>query len=160
MSAHIFQINISQGGVPKQAIPAGEVTPLGLIGDHQRNRQLHGGPERALCLYSLAHILALQAAGHPIYPGAIGENITIAGLNWSQLQPGTRLRLGPEVTVEVTSYAAPCHNITAAFREGDINLVSPKKHPGRARVYVRILTPVTYNPDIKSPSCPPDRRIW
>lgn len=27
MSAHIFQINISQGGVPKQAIPAGEVTP-------------------------------------------------------------------------------------------------------------------------------------
>lgn len=69
MSAHIFQINISQGGVPKQAIPAGDVTPLGLTGDHQRNRQLHGGPERALCLFPLEHILTLQAAPGRLQPG-------------------------------------------------------------------------------------------
>lgn len=155
MSAHIFQINISQGGVPKQAVPAGDVTPLGLIGDRQRNHQLHGGPERALCLFPLEHILTLQAAGHPIYPGAIGENVTIAGLDWSQLQPGTRLQLGPEVTVIVTSYAAPCHNITAAFREGDINLVSAKKHPGRARVYVRVLTPGHIKPGHQVAILPP-----
>ena len=37
----------------------------------------HGGPERALCLFSLERILELQAEGHPIFPGAAGENITI-----------------------------------------------------------------------------------
>lgn len=66
--AHIFQINISRGGVPKQPIPIGEVTPLGLVGDVQRDRKHHGGPERPLCLFSLEHILALQAEGHPSTP--------------------------------------------------------------------------------------------
>lgn len=137
--AHIFQINISAGGVPKQPVPLGEVTPLGLSGDVQRDRRHHGGLERALCLFSLDHILALQAEGHPIYPGATGENVTIAGLDWTALMPGVRLQLGPEVQVEVTGYASPCSNITAAFRDGAINEISQKKYPGRSRVYSRVL---------------------
>lgn len=137
--AHIFQINISPGGVPKQPIPAGLVTPLGLEGDVQRDRRYHGGPDRALCLFSLEHILALQAEGHPIYPGATGENVTIAGLDWAALSPGVRLQLGPEVLVEITGYASPCSNITAAFRDGAINEISEKKYPGRSRLYGRVL---------------------
>jgi MOSC domain-containing protein YiiM len=137
--AHIFQINISTGGVPKHAIPAGEVMPLGLEGDSQRDRRHHGGPERALCLFSLEHVLALQADGHPIYPGATGENVTITGLPWESLTPGARLRLGSEVLLEVTGYASPCKNITAAFLDGAINEISEKKFPGRSRVYTRVL---------------------
>lgn len=154
--AHIFQINISAGGVPKLPVPLGEVTPLGLAGDAQRDRRHHGGLERALCLFSLDHIVALQAEGHPIYPGAAGENVTIAGLDWSTLVPGVRLQLGPEVLVQVTGYASPCSNITAAFRDGAINEISEKKHPGRSRVYTRVLRPGAIRPGEQVQLLPPD----
>jgi MOSC domain-containing protein YiiM len=51
-SGHIFQISISDGGVPKRAFPKAELGELGLVGDVQRHIKVHGGPERALCLYS------------------------------------------------------------------------------------------------------------
>lgn len=137
--AHIFQINISGGGVPKLPVPVGEVTPLGLAGDIQRDKKHHGGPERALCLFSLEHILDLQAEGNPIYPGSIGENVTIAGLDWSQVQPGTRMVLGESVELEITSYATPCSNIAGSFAGSKIGRVSEKAHPGWARVYARVI---------------------
>ncbi len=74
-SGRIFQINVSNGGVPKFARQQAELTPLGLVGDRQEETDVHGGPERALCLFSLERILALQAEAHPIFPGAIGENL-------------------------------------------------------------------------------------
>ncbi|MDT8305034.1 MAG: MOSC domain-containing protein [Anaerolineae bacterium] len=137
--AHIFQINISQGGVPKRAIASGQVTAEGLAGDWQNDRRYHGGPDRALCLFSLEQILALQAAGHPIYPGATGENLTIAGLDWETVRTGARLRLGPEVEIEVTGFASPCRTIAGAFREGAFAEISEKKFPGRSRLYARVL---------------------
>lgn len=139
--AHIFQINASNGGVPKRPVASAEVTPQGLDSDRQRNTRVHGGSERALCLFSLEHIVALQAEGHPIFPGSIGENVTIIGLDWSQVVPGTRLHLGDEVEIEVTSYTVPCQNIRESFAGEDFSRVSPKKHPGWARVYARVLRP-------------------
>ena len=73
----IFQINISKGGVPKLAIREAMITVQGVEGDGHRDLKNHGGPDRAVCLYSLERILALQDEGHPIYPGAVGENITV-----------------------------------------------------------------------------------
>ena len=55
---------------------------LRLERDRQRNPRIHGGLERAICLFSLEVIEALQAEGHPIVPGSTGENVTLAGLNW------------------------------------------------------------------------------
>ena len=83
--ARVAQISVSAGGVPKRAVPAARVTTLGLEGDVQRNRKLHGGLERALCLFSLERIRALRAEGHPIQPGSIGENLTLEGLDWSRV---------------------------------------------------------------------------
>ena len=139
MTAHIFQLNISSGGVPKTAVSTAELTNLGLAGDMQRDRKHHGGPERALCLYSLERILALQAEGHPIYPGAIGENVTIAGLDWTTVVPESRWQLGNHVLIEITSYAVPCRNIQNAFINHKYGRVSTKKHEGWARVYARVL---------------------
>jgi len=137
----IFQINVSQGGVPKLAVREAEVTALGLVGDAHNNTAAHGGPVRALCLYSLERILALQAEGHPIFPGSTGENLTLAGLDWDEVAPGARLRLGDAVEVEVTQYTEPCPKITASFAGGDISRMAQAKHPGWSRVYVRVLTP-------------------
>lgn len=137
--ARVAQISVSAGGVPKRAVPAARVTTLGLEGDVQRNRRLHGGPDRALCLFSLERIRALQAEGHPIAPGSIGENVTLEGLDWSAVVLGASLRLGREVVVQITGYTAPCANIVRSFRDGNPARVSHARHPGDSRVYARVL---------------------
>jgi len=137
--AHIFQINASQGGVPKLGLHPATITFEGLVGDRQNNPDVHGGPDRALCLYSLERILALQQEGHPIYPGAIGENLTISGLDWDEVVPGKRLQIGDNVVVLLTSFTQPCNSIVAAFSGGKSSTrVSQKLHPGWSRLYARV----------------------
>ncbi|PSN19163.1 MOSC domain-containing protein, partial [filamentous cyanobacterium CCP5] len=58
MTGQITQINISDGGVPKRPIPRVEVGTTGLASDRQQNLKYHGGPNRAVCLWS-ADILSL-----------------------------------------------------------------------------------------------------
>jgi MOSC domain-containing protein YiiM len=137
----IFQISISNGGVPKHGQFEAQLTESGIIGDVQRNLKYHGGPDRALCLYSLEKILALQEEQHPIFPGAIGENLTITGLDWELLEPGARLRLGELALIEITSYTTPCQHIAPYFLDEEMNRVSQKLHPGWSRVYAKVLTP-------------------
>lgn len=138
-SSRIVQLSVSPGGVPKRAVPAVRVTALGIEGDAQRNRRHHGGPDRALCLFSQERIRTLQAEGHPITPGSIGENVTVEGVDWNALTPGALLLLGEDVVAQVTRYTAPCLNITASFRHRDSSRVSQKRHPGDSRVYARVL---------------------
>jgi MOSC domain-containing protein YiiM len=137
----IVQVNVSPGGVPKIGIDVAMVTPLGLEGDDHRDRRHHGGPDRAVCLYSMEAIRALQAEGHVVMPGALGENVTVEGLDWSTVVPGRRLRLGEQVMLEITRFTTPCLNITASFADGDYSRVSEKRHPGWSRVYARVLQP-------------------
>src|SRR6478609_10289214 len=106
----IMQINISPGGVPKLPVPRAALGPLGLDGDKHRDQRNHGGPTRALCLYAIEQIRALRAEGHPIVPGAIGENLTTEGIDIGALQPGDRLAIGDTILLEITSYAVPCDN--------------------------------------------------
>src|SRR5678816_4656286 len=107
-------INVSNGGVPKLARESCYVSVQGLEGDRQRDLRHHGGPDRAVCLYSLDLIDALQAEGHGITPGSIGENLTVRGVEWSTMVPGARVEVGP-VVLELTDYAAPCSNIARSF---------------------------------------------
>jgi MOSC domain-containing protein YiiM len=139
VTGRIFQLNSSPGGVPKLALREAEVTELGLSGDEHKFPDIHGGPERALCLYSLERILELQQEGHPIFPGAVGENVTISGIDWNRVTPGQRLALGNEVVVEITSYTSPCNSIPESFVNGKYQRISQKLHPGHSRVYARVL---------------------
>ncbi len=141
--ARVFQINLSDGGVPKLPRLEAQVTEQGLLGDRQRDQVHHGGPDRAVCLYSLEQILALQQEGHPVYPGALGENLTLSGVDWSQMEPGVRLQIGDCLVVEVTAYANPCSNLIPYFLGGKFKQISQKARPGRSRVYARILQPGT-----------------
>jgi MOSC domain-containing protein YiiM len=136
-AGHVAWLNVSAGGVPKLPIYSGALGALGLAGDRHRGR-MHGGPTAALCLFSLEVIEALQREGHPIYPGAIGENVTVSGLDWATLEPGDRLRLGPTL-VELTRYTTPCANIAAAFVDGDFSRVHASRHAGQARLYARVI---------------------
>ena len=143
---HVFQINTSPGGVPKRAVASAEVDTLGLAGDGVNHPKVHGGPERAVCLWSLEKLLALQAEGHPIFPGAAGENLTVAGLDWEMLEPGAVLACGDAVRLEIASYTTPCNTIAAFFAERQFKRISQERHPGWSRLYARVLTPGTLHP--------------
>jgi len=136
---HVHQISMSDGGVPKRPVFEAHVTARGVAGDRQRNLKVHGGPDRAVCLYSLDVIERLQDEGHSIEPGFSGENLTLAGLDWELVQPGVRLTVGPEVELEVTSYTVPCSHNARWFHDGDYQRISQKTHPGWSRVYAKVL---------------------
>ena len=138
MKPKIVGLFVSNGGVPKLPIARGYVSTNGIEGDRQRNLKYHGGPERALCLYSQEVIETLQREGHPIAGGTTGENVLISGLDWSLVKPGVRLQMG-EVVIEVTRPTTPCVNIKASFIDGDFMRVHHKKSPHDSRVYVRVL---------------------
>jgi MOSC domain-containing protein YiiM len=133
----IASINVSDGGIPKLPRDSVSVRMSGLEGDRQR-RPFHGGPAKAVCLYSLELIRALQAEGHPIAPGTIGENLTIAGIPWRSMTPGVWVEVGT-VSMELTSYADPCRTIEESFRRREIGRVSAKLHPGWSRIYARVV---------------------
>jgi MOSC domain-containing protein YiiM len=137
MTAHVVQLSRSRGGVPKLAVDEAVVTVNGLEGDKQRDRRFHGGPTRALCLYSDDLIEELVREGHPVTRGSLGENVTIRGVDWSEVRPGTRLTIG-EVEVEITSYAAPCKTIRGSFLDEQFKRIAQKLHRGWSRVYCRV----------------------
>ena len=137
----IVQVNISKGGVPKLPVMEAEVGENGILGDgHNQSLAIHGGPERALCLYSLERIEALAEEGHPIFAGATGENVTLRGLDWDAVVPGVQLRLGPHVLLEVTRYTTPCRTNARWFVEGNFKRMHQSLHPGWSRVYARVVT--------------------
>jgi MOSC domain-containing protein YiiM len=159
MTGRVVQVNVSPGGLPKLPVAGAAVSVLGLDGDGHRSEEHHGGPDRAVCLYALEAIDALRAEGHAIAPGAIGENLTVAGLAWADVVPGTVLEIGPSLVLEVARYTAPCVNIARAFEGGHFGRVSQKRHPGWSRVYARVLAPGHVRPGdpvrLAAPASPP-----
>jgi MOSC domain-containing protein YiiM len=137
-TGRVVGLQRSGGGVPKRPVERAEVGVNGMEGDTQANRRFHGGPARALCLYSQERIDALVAEGHQVTRGALGENVTISGIPWHEVTPGTRLRIGG-VEAEVTGYAAPCEKIGYAFAGGEFKRIGQKVNPGWSRVYVSVL---------------------
>jgi MOSC domain-containing protein YiiM len=144
--AEIVQLSISPGGVPKLPVDVATVGELGIEGDGHRDSKHHGGPDRALCLWSMERIEALQAEGHPIFPGAAGENVTTRGIDWDHVVPGVHIHLGGGVIAEITGYATPCNNNTAWFIDGKFTRISERLHPGWSRAYARVLQGGTLRP--------------
>lgn len=136
---HVHQINVSDGGVPKYPVFEAKISKEGVQGDRQRNLKVHGGPDRAVCLFSVELIERMQDEGHSIDAGSSGENLTLAGLAWDTLEPGTQLKIGPDVLLEVASYCAPCEWNARWFRDGDISRISQRTNPGWSRLYARVL---------------------
>ncbi len=143
--ARVESINTSQGGVPKRAVFEAFLSEDGVSGDAQANRAVHGGPDRAVVIYALEVIRALQDEGHPIAPGTTGENLTVSGLDWTAVSPGTRIAVGGAL-LQVTRYATPCSKIAPSFRGGRFMRIAQDEHPGWSRVCCRVLEPGLVRP--------------
>jgi len=110
VTGSIVALNISRGGVPKRPIDEGFLSPLGIEGDMHAHPQIHGGPRRAVLLICSEVIDELAAKGYPIYYGALGENLTVRGIDHRQLRSGQRFRVGQAV-IELTKVRAPCSTL-------------------------------------------------
>jgi MOSC domain-containing protein YiiM len=94
-------------GLPESGRPTGMYkTPVigavqlgveGFEGDHQADRRVHGGPEKAVHLYPVAHLATLARrfpqAASALMPGAIGENLS-ADLDEGDVRVGQVWRPG------------------------------------------------------------------
>lgn len=146
MTGSIVQISISPGGIPKRPIARAEVTPAGILGDSWAHPQIHGGPNQALLLISSEGIEELIGQGYPLYAGALGENLTVTGLDRRDMRMGQRFRAG-EVLMELTKIRAPCSQLDiygpsikqaiydAQVKAGDVS--SPRW--GLSGFYARVL---------------------
>lgn len=136
----MVQVSISPGGVPKRSVPEARVGRDGLDGDRHDHDHVHGGPHRAVALFALEAIERVRADGHPdVGPGAVGENLTTAGIELSLLPVGTRLAVGPDVLLELSAPANPCDVIKGAFAAGKSGRISILLHPTDSRMYARVL---------------------
>ena len=111
MSATVAQINVSDGGMPKLPVAEARVTINGLIGDRQKHTQFHGGPKRAVCIYS-EELYEWLRDSHEIdlTSGQLGENFTTRGLNLGGLKPSDRLSVG-DCVIEITGVRIPCNQL-------------------------------------------------
>ena len=137
-SGRLESINTSRGGVPKTSVFEALIGEQGLSGDRQCDLRHHGGPARAVLIFSLELIHALQEEGHPIAAGTIGENLTVSGLDWREVVPGADVLVGP-VHLRLTDYAAPCSKIRGSFLSGSFTRVDQRDHPGWSRLCAQVL---------------------
>ena len=110
MSAVLAQLNVSPGGMPKRAVKSARVSAHGVEGDKQRNLKYHGGPDRAVCIFSEELYDWLRERGIDLASGSVGENFTTRGIDLDALKPGDQLRVG-ECLIELTDVRVPCRNL-------------------------------------------------
>ncbi|MGG8293759.1 6-hydroxyaminopurine reductase [Klebsiella sp. 141130] len=96
---------------------------LGLEGDEQAEKKIHGGPDRALCHYPREHYLDWigefpQQADLFCAP-AFGENLSSEGLTEKNVYIGDIFRWG-EALIQVTQPRSPCFKLNYHFGISDM----------------------------------------
>ena len=135
----VVSLNINPlGGVPKYPVNQIVIRTNGVEGDKQNDLKYHGGPTRAVCLFSFERIEQLRSEGHPIGIGSTGENITTKGIDWSTLEIGMKIGIG-DVVLELTNTAPPCKTIIESFNDGRFSRILEKNHPGWSRWYASVI---------------------
>jgi MOSC domain-containing protein YiiM len=108
--------------------------------DHVLDRRYHGGIDKACYMYSAEHYPFWKTK----YPelkwewGMFGENLTVSGMNESEIRIGDRFQIGGAV-VQVSQPRQPCFKLGVRF--GDQNMVDTFWNSPFPGVYVRVLQP-------------------
>jgi MOSC domain-containing protein YiiM len=139
MKGTLVQLNVSGGGMPKLPVKSARVSIDGVEGDWQKNRKYHGGPNRAICLFSVELYDWLREKGIDLKNGSVGENFTTEELDLNQLQKGDRLRVG-ECLIEITDVRTPC----SSLKKWDADL--PELVVGRSGWVAKVIEEGTVHP--------------
>lgn len=112
--------------------------PLGLTGDHQADKEHHGGTEQAIYAYAREDMdWWTEQASREFRNGEFGENLTTAGLDVTGALIGEVWQLGEDVVVRVTAPRIPCRVFGAWTGEQHwVKRFAAARRPG---AYLRVL---------------------
>lgn len=115
---------------------------LGLCGDEQADRSVHGGPDKAVHLYAWQHYAAWQCElpDRRVLDkaGAFGENLSVAGLDEAGVCIADRWRVG-SAELEVSQGRQPCWKLNLRFDVAD--MAARVQNSLRAGWYCRVAQP-------------------
>lgn len=154
MPARVAQVSVSRGGLPKRAVAEALLTADGVAGDAHAHPSIHGGPAQAVLLVTGDVVDQLRAAGFPVFAGALGENLTVEGLDRKSLRPGHRYRVGAEAVIALTKRRAPCKALDAygpairdAIWDAEVKAGNPRSAKwGMTGFYAAVLLPGIVRP--------------
>lgn len=114
IKGRIKAISVSKKrGTSKHNIPAAQAKAgFGIEGDAHA-----GNWHRQISLLAEESIEKIRAKGAQVKSGDFAENITTEGIDLRNLVPGSKLRLGSEVEVEITQFGKECHGECAIFQQ-------------------------------------------
>ncbi len=115
-----------------------KATLLGLEGDVQVDRENHGGPDKAIYVYTLENYLfwqrELQEKAFPY--GQFGENFTVTGMPDEDVHIGDLFRIG-SILAQVTQPRVPCFKL--GIKMSDPGFVKRFHGSGRVGFYLRVI---------------------
>lgn len=125
------------------------IEELGVSGDQQSDRKIHGGLSKALLCYASEHLAAWRRsllergishciAGLPFGPGALGENLTLVGATEDDVCLDDVFAIG-NVRVQVSQPRQPCWKLGLRWRDPELPIRVQRS--GQTGWYVRVLTP-------------------
>ena len=130
-----------QTGIFKVPV-AGPVAVLAdrLAGDDQADRRVHGGPEKAIYAYDLAHYAFWQSQlpDTALTPGIFGENLTTSGLPDHEVCLGDTFAVGTAVLVALQP-RLPCVKLGLRFH--DEHFVRRFQEARRSGIYFGVRQP-------------------
>jgi MOSC domain-containing protein YiiM len=113
------------------------VGELGLAGDFQGDRRIHGGRDKAVYAYAEEDIAWWEdALGRALGPGFFGENLTLRGVDVNGGRVGERWEVGTAL-LEVTEPRGPCWKLQA--KVGEPRFVKRFAQAGRPGAYLRVV---------------------
>ena len=116
-----------------------DVGPVGLDGDEQADRRVHGGPDKAVYAYAAdSYDWWSGELGRDLAPGTFGENLVVEGIDVDHAELGAVWRLG-SATVRVRGPRVPCDKLAA--RMGDRDFRRRFAQAGRPGAYLAVDEP-------------------
>jgi MOSC domain-containing protein YiiM len=111
---------------------------LNLDGDRQADLTVHGGQDKAVYCYPLAHYdyWKKELPGHEIPIAMFGENFTTDGLLETSVHLGDRFSVG-SAEVVVTQPRLPCYKLGIRFQSDD--MVKRFLASGRSGFYLAVI---------------------
>ncbi|OPH56141.1 hypothetical protein BC351_28635 [Paenibacillus ferrarius] len=118
-----------------------------LEGDGQADLEVHGGPDKALCVYPVEHYAFWeQVLGQKLEAGTFGENLTVRGLVETEVCIGDTYAIG-EVIVQITQPRQPCFKLAKRLDLG--NAALQMQETGYTGYYFRVLQEGSLSKDSK-----------
>ncbi|RUS47116.1 MOSC domain-containing protein [Cohnella sp. AR92] len=135
-----FKGKAALSGIYKE--PVAQPVRLGLTGiegDEQADLVNHGGPDKAVCVYSRDHYPHWERVlGRSLPIGAFGENFTVEGLSENEVHIGDTYRIGDAV-VQVSQPRQPCWKLAMKWSLDELPVLVTEK--GATGFYFRVLEP-------------------